>query len=56
MGKIGVIKEIDKLGRIQIPKEIRKRLGFSEKVELVTSKEGLLIKSLEYELVKKIGN
>ena len=53
MEKIGIIKEIDKLGRIQIPKEIRKRLGFSEKVELVTSKEGLLIRSIEYELVKK---
>ena len=53
MNKIGIIKEIDNLGRLQIPKEIRKRLGFSEKVELVTVKEGLLIKSIEYELVKK---
>lgn len=53
MDKIGIIKEIDNLGRLQIPKEIRKRFGFSEKVELVTVKEGLLIKSIEYELVKK---
>ena len=52
MEKIGIIKEIDNLGRRQIPKEIRTRLGLVEKVELVVEKEGLLIKSVEYELVK----
>ena len=52
MEKIGIIKEIDILGRLQIPKEIRTRLGLVEKVELVVEKEGLLIKSVEYELVK----
>lgn len=52
MEKIGIIKEIDDLGRLQIPKEIRTRLGLAEKVELVVEKEGLLIKSVEYELVK----
>ena len=51
MDKIGIVKEIDNLGRLQIPKEIRKRLGFREKVELVVVKEGLLVKSIEYELV-----
>ena len=52
MEKIGIIKEIDDLGRLQIPKEIKTRLGLVEKVELVVEKEGLLIKSVEYELVK----
>ena len=52
MDKIGIIKEIDSLGRLQIPKEIRNRLGFTDTVELVVTKEGLLIKSTEYELVK----
>ena len=56
MDKIGIIKEINNLGRLQIPKEIRRRLGLSEKVELVTTKEGLLIKSTEYELVKVTRN
>ena len=56
MDKIGIIKEIDNLGRLQIPKEIRRRWGLSEKVELVTTKEGLLIKSTEYELVKVTRN
>ena len=52
MDKIGIIKEIDSLGRLQIPKEIRNRLGFTDTVEFVVTKEGLLIKSTEYELVK----
>ena len=50
--KIGIIKEIDGLGRLQIPKEIRKRLGLGKTVELVVTEEGLLIKSEEYRLVK----
>ena len=56
MEKIGIIKEIDNLGRLQIPKEIRTRLGLTEKVELVVEKDGLLIKSIEYELVKVNDN
>ena len=53
MEKIGVIKEIDALGRLQIPKEIRKRLGLGNRVELVVTSGGLLIKSSDYQLVKK---
>ena len=52
MEKIGVIKEIDNLGRLQIPVEIRKRLGFEKSVELVVTLDGLLIKNQEYKLVK----
>ena len=51
--QIGIIKEIDNLGRLQIPIDIRKRLGFEEKVELIVTESGLLIKSPEYHLVKK---
>ena len=50
--KIGVIKEIDNLGRLQIPIEIRKRLGLSNSVQLIITDEGLLIKSEEYKLIK----
>lgn len=50
--KIGITKEIDKLGRLQIPKEIRNRLGLGAEVELIVTQEGLLIKSNEYKLVK----
>ena len=52
MEKIGIIKEIDNLGRLQIPKEIRTRLGLGKKVELIVTTNGLLIKSNEYQLVK----
>ena len=52
MKKIGITKEIDKLGRLQIPKEIRNRLGLGAEVELIVTQEGLLIKSNEYKLVK----
>ena len=52
---VGVIKEIDKLGRIVIPKEMRDRLGFGTKVEVVLMKEGILLRNSEFELIK-IGN
>ena len=50
--KIGITKEIDALGRLQIPQKIRKRLGLDNNVELIVTKDGLLIKSLEYHLVR----
>ena len=43
MEKIGIIKEIDKLGRIVIPKEIRDRYGFLSEVELIATKEGVFL-------------
>ena len=52
MEKLGVVKEIDNLGRLQIPKEIRKRLGLGKNVELVVTQDGLLIKSNEYQLIR----
>ena len=53
---VGVIKEIDKLGRIVIPKEMRDRMGFNKEVEVVLTKEGILLKNSEYELVKRKDN
>lgn len=52
-GEIGVIKEIDALGRIVIPKEYRERMGLEKRVELVLVREGVLIRNSEYELVCK---
>lgn len=49
---IGIIKEIDKLGRIVIPKEFRERFGFTESVELVATELGILLRNSEYKLVK----
>ena len=53
MEQIGIKKEVDHLGRLQIPKEIRSLLGLNGEVELIVTLEGLLIKSVDYVLVKK---
>ena len=52
MEKIGVIKEFDKLGRIVIPKELRDRYRLYGDIEIVATKDGVLIKNPEYVLSK----
>lgn len=52
MDKIGITKEIDNLGRLVIPKELRERYGLGKIVELVATEEGVLIKSKTHVLVK----
>lgn len=51
--KAGIIKEIDKLGRLVIPKEFRERLNLEDSVEVLLTNEGVLIRNPEYVLVKK---
>ena len=51
--KIGVIKEIDKLGRIVIPKEYRERFRLVDEVELIITDEGVLLKNPEFFLTKR---
>lgn len=50
--KVGIIKEIDNLGRIVIPKEMRERLSLDKNVEVIITEEGVLIRNPEYKLVK----
>lgn len=50
---LGIVKEIDNLGRIVIPKEFRDRLMLEKQVELVLTKDDMLIRNPEYKLVKK---
>ena len=49
---IGVIKEIDRLGRIVIPKDFRERMFLDDKVEVVLTNDGVLIRNPEYAFVK----
>ena len=56
MGKIGVIKEFDKLGRIVIPKELRERYGFDSEVEIIATESGVLLQNPQYVLTKKEEN
>ena len=53
MDKIGVLKEIDKVGRVVIPKDIRDRYSLYDEIEIVATSEGILIRSPEYCLVKR---
>ena len=56
MADIGIKKEIDRLGRICIPKEMRKLFNLENKVEIQITKDGLLITNPSYVLVKKEEN
>ena len=52
MDGIGIKKEIDKLGRTCIPKEMRKLFNLENEVEIRITEDGILLKSPEYVLVK----
>ena len=49
---VGIVREVDKLGRIVIPKELREQFGLSEKVEIIGTESGVLLRSPKYKLVK----
>ncbi len=53
MYMIGIMKEIDFLGRLVIPKELRERFGLDGEVELIATTEGVLVRSNKYQLVEK---
>ena len=46
----GIQRKIDELGRIVIPIEVRRNLGWGEKhkVEIVPTKDGIFVKSADY--------
>ena len=50
---VGIVKEIDNLGRICIPKELRNLFGIDQNVELVVTTEGILIRNPMYRLVRR---
>ena len=51
--RVGIVKEIDKLGRIVIPKEFRERFSIEKDVEILITEKGILIRNPEYILVKR---
>lgn len=44
MKRIGIVKEIDKLGRLVIPKKYRELYGVEERAEIILTDEGILIR------------
>ena len=51
--KIGVNKEIDKLGRLVIPKEMRDMFNFGKQVELVVTEYGVPVRNPKFVLVAR---
>lgn len=49
---IGIVKEVDNLGRIVIPKELRQLYKLTSQVELVTTEAGVLMRNPQYKLVE----
>ncbi len=49
---VGIVKEVDKLGRIVIPKELRERFALTNTVEILATDLGLVLRNPEYKLVK----
>ncbi len=52
MEKVGIIKQINEVGRIVIPNELRERYGLTDCVELIATKNGIIMRAPEYRLVK----
>lgn len=50
--QIGIIKEIDSLGRLVIPKEMRQLFALEKAVEVIVTNEGILVRNPEYKLIK----
>lgn len=46
MNATGIIRRVDDLGRIVLPKEVRRKVGISEgtPMEIFTSDEGIVLK------------
>ena len=51
--QIGVVKEIDGLGRLVVPKEMRSLFHIDREVEIVVTEEGILLRNPAYKLVKR---
>ena len=48
---IGIKREVDSLGRIVIPKEIRRTYRLEKEVEIIATAEGVLLRNPQYEVV-----
>lgn len=54
MTPIGIIRKVDDLGGIVIPKEIRKfyHINANDEIEIVTTPDGIILRKPEYEVRK----
>ena len=55
MKSTGVVRRVDDLGRIVIPKEIRNLFGLDSAVEIIVTDEGVLLRNPKYALTEIKG-
>ena len=53
MNLLGIIKDIDGVGRVVIPKALRDRYGLSKQIEVIAVEEGVLIRKPKSEICEK---
>ena len=51
--KVGIIRDIDNLGRLVIPSEMRALYKLEKEVEIVATQDGVLVRNPKYVLVEK---
>lgn len=56
MTGIGIVRKVDSLGRVTIPKELRRIFGLdkNEQIEIFATEQGILLRVPDIE-VKRIG-
>ena len=52
MKNVGLTREIDKLGRLVIPKEMRLKYHLESEVEILPTDEGILIRNPKYRIIE----
>ena len=53
MKSTGIVRRVDELGRIVIPKKLRERYFKDGVVEIIATREGVLLQSPEYFLAER---
>lgn len=55
MKGFGFVREVDKLGRIVIPKELRKIYNLTREVEIIATEDGVLIRHPKFKVIEIEG-
>ena len=53
MEQVGILSEIDSLGRLHLPKKIRDLYALEREIELVLTDEGVFLRNPHYTLTKR---
>ena len=51
--EVGIVREIDRNGRLVIPMELRRLYNLVDEVEIIACEEGVLVRNPRYEVVEK---